>query len=427
MTIKRMVFFVSCIVLRVMPSVPQLTRWLKTMLAIDWWLLGVCLGNILDHLLCVGMGGIGAAPFVPSSEFCIEDVPLGPLGDVVALADEKADEKLEEDHHVVRTRRFTRVVTTLQTPDTRLCVLAFAIVLAPVRLLQKFFSRCAFNRNVKHRVRPSTTWTSPKESPLIVAQQFLANLLCGGDPTGFHDLMQSHCRATWQRAARKRRPWRECVWGAFKKKFRRIVVALAMPMERRHRARTFSTTSVLCKSVNAKEDVLTRRRCARALAERRRRCMDAGLRNFHEELGATRADRHAVLDAVADGHVWPADWEACLEESVGMMEFVTDDVEYEHAWDHKAAKASGSPGQPPNVCNFTSMAFCSRSLNLSQSKLRMPPSVQMRQDGGQGNSKRRKTTVAANQKGGQGSLCKPGIQVFNASVAKERGINLTQA
>ena len=146
--------------------------------------------------------------------------------------------------------------------------------------------------------------------------------------------------------------------GALQKKFRRIVLALAMSMERRHRARTFSTTLIVCRSVNAKENLLTRRRCSRAFAERNCCCVDAGLRNFHQDLGDSKAERLTALDAVADGQAWPADWEECLKEAVCMMEFVTDDVEYEHAWDHKACKASGCPGQAPTVNKFTIITFC---------------------------------------------------------------------
>ena len=54
--VTRIAWLLANLMFRVMPLLPQLTRWLKTMYAVDWWLLATSFHSFLLFALCHAFG-----------------------------------------------------------------------------------------------------------------------------------------------------------------------------------------------------------------------------------------------------------------------------------------------------------------------------------------------------------------------------------
>ena len=176
LTIKRIMNLLTSIVFRALPQLPQLTRWLKTMYAIDWWLLGVSFHMILMSALCPAMGLETNQPQVLGNHFDADTFDPSLLCEeepAIAVTDGDDDFRKgnEETFREIRGRRFRKVVSTLQNPLTRISILIYAIVLAPIRYISMFLSQCAFNKEAQGKYPPAFTWTNPARSPLTHAQQ----------------------------------------------------------------------------------------------------------------------------------------------------------------------------------------------------------------------------------------------------------------
>ena len=90
-------------------------------------------------------------------------------------------------------------------------------MLAPLRYITKFLSRCGFNKEAKNKVPPVFIWTNAKVSPLTVAEQFLSSLLQAGDRASLLGLIYDYATEASLRAVQRGHPYRKVAWQEFRK------------------------------------------------------------------------------------------------------------------------------------------------------------------------------------------------------------------